>query len=854
MIPRGLLERLLLFAGRRHVAVGVVVFALVVVALLLTARLRLDADVLNLLPKHNPQVQAYRDTLEQFGSIDYFVVGVRIPEGAPFDPYAAYSDELVARMEQSGLFVTIEHRLGEPEDLLRQVFPNALLFLPPEGRAAVAARLTDEAIVERVSEIKRLLQTPQAIAMRELLRLDPLGLSPVFLERVGGMRGPLALDWTSGRYLSRDHRLLLILAKPARPPQDLAFDAKLVAEMERESAAAAESWNELAAGVELPRPEAFFGGRYLIGLDDERAIRDDVVLNLTSSLGGLLLLFYLAYRRRSLLVLATLPLVCGVVFTFGFASVAVGTLSATTAGVAALLFGLGDDFVIVLYGRYVQTRRAGLDFDASMRDLGGATARGVILGAATTAACFFAFLITDFTGLWQMGLMIGAGILFCLAAVLFLVPAMLAWTEAHHRKRDREPRLQVFGFGAEYLVRAARRRPVWVLAATAVLTLAAAAMAPRLQFEDNVEKLRPPGNRGVVAQQEINTHFGSGFDHMSLVVSAPTLDETLTLAERAAAGARLAVQRGELGGLDAVTSVLPPPTAQAQALAWLAEARSSELDPQRVRHTFATALAAEGLRAEPFAEGLDLFERAVAPPGPITRDTVLAIPQGRTLLDRYLKRFDGGWRSVVKLYPVPGRPKREVPQAAVDLATSLGPGATLTGINVVSRSLRGEVWRDASISAAIGMLLVLGLLAADFRRLSDALLALLPLGLGLVWMVGAMVTLGFSLNLMNVFVVTMIIGVGVDYGIHVVHRYREDVEAGHDGGAGLEETARAVLLAALTTVVGFGSIATSHYPGLVSMGVVATLGTLATALASIGVLPAYLQLRAERQERRGAGD
>jgi predicted RND superfamily exporter protein len=98
VIPRGLLERLLLFAGRRHVAVGVVVFALVVVALLLTARLRLDADVLNLLPKHNPQVQAYRDTLEQFGSIDYFVVGIRIPEGAPFDPYAAYSDELVARM------------------------------------------------------------------------------------------------------------------------------------------------------------------------------------------------------------------------------------------------------------------------------------------------------------------------------------------------------------------------------------------------------------------------------------------------------------------------------------------------------------------------------------------------------------------------------------------------------------------------------------------------------------------------------------------------------------------------------------------------------------------------------------
>jgi predicted RND superfamily exporter protein len=94
---------------------------------------------------------------------------------------------------------------------------------------------------------------------------------------------------------------------------------------------------------------------------------------------------------------------------------------------------------------------------------------------------------------------------------------------------------------------------------------------------------------------------------------------------------------------------------------------------------------------------------------------------------------------------------------------------------------------------------------------------------------------------MNLFVVTMILGIGVDYGIHVIHRYLEErATPGGNPAKAVEETARGVLLAALTTIVGFGSLATSHYPGLVSMGLVSILGTLATALVAITVVPAWL--------------
>ena len=358
-----------------------------------------------------------------------------------------------------------------------------------------------------------------------------------------------------------------------------------------------------------------------------------------------------------------------------------------------------------------------------------------------------------------------------------------------------------------------------------------------------------------MAQEEVNRHFGSGFDHMSLVVEAPTLDEVLALADRAAAEARRLVATGLLGGFDAVTSILPPPASQREAFEWLAAGRADgRLDAKRIRASFVAAATAEGLRVEPFEPGLALLERALDPPGPVTRETVMALPQGKALLDRYLRETPEGWKSQVRVYNAPGRPKREVPEAAIDLAATLGPRATLTGMNVLSRSLRGEIWRDAFASAGIGLVLVVLLLWLDFRSLRTALLALVPLMVGIAWMVGLMVIFDLHLNFMNIFVLTMILGIGAHYGIHIIHRYVEERETpSGDVAEAVEETARGVLLAALTTVVGFGSLATSHYPGLVSMGLVSIVGTLSTCLVAVAVVPAWLAWRHTSRPDRPLG-
>ena len=113
--------------------------------------------------------------------------------------------------------------------------------------------------------------------------------------------------------------------------------------------------------------------------------------------------------------------------------------------------------------------------------------------------------------------------------------------------------------------------------------------------------------------------------------------------------------------------------------------------------------------------------------------------------------------------------------------------------------------------------------------------------IGIIWMLGAMGWLGLPMNFMNIFVSTMIIGIGVDYGVHMVHRHREfSDKSGARRRGGLVETGKAITLAALSTIVGFGSLSQSHFPGLSSMGKVAILGALSTCIVAITVLPAFL--------------
>lgn len=837
-----LLAGLARLARRRYRAIFSIFAVLAGLAALSISRLSFDTDVLNLLPRRDPAIRSYIQMLQDFGSNTYLLVAIELPEGAVPEPYESLADDLAASLAQLPEVKSVQHRLGNPEELLAAFFPKSVLFLDDAGRRELVDRLSDEGIRRRVSELRRELATPQALSVKALAKLDPLGVSDIFLGHVAASRGSLEVDWASGYYLSRDHRLLLVLVEPRRPPQDIPFDERVTRQAAAIVDGALGRWSGFAGPGGPARPVVELGGPYVSALGDAALIRRDMIVNAATSALAVLALFLFAFRRAGALVYAFVPLLTGLVLTFGFAGVAWSALSSATSVCAALLIGLGIDFVIVSYGRYVEERNRGASVESALETMSSATGTAVIAGAVTTAATFYAFTFTGFTGLRQMGLLTGTGILFCMLSVLLLLPAMLAWSADRGQRRRAEPRLFLHSFGTRRLTALCMRHPLAAMGVGAALTLAALAGARRLTFDESMASMRPPVSQASRVGAEVGKRFGTGFDSLILSLSGRSLDEVLALAERAATAARGLVASGVLQGASGPSSLIPPHAQQLEVLAWLASQRSAALDMARIRAEFAAAVRREGLRPEPFAPGLDLLSGALALTRPIGIADFAQSPQTELLLDRYLKKQPWGWRAAVYLSPPPdNRWRREVPPEVTRLAAALGPAAQLAGISVINQRIKQLVVHDAWIAGLLGLALVAAILWIDFRSLRATVLALTPLLVGIVLMVGGMVVFAVPMNFVNIFVTTMIIGIGTDYGIYVMHRYGEQRGlAGADFDQGLQETGKAVAAAAVSTIVGFGSIGFSHYPALRSTGEVAVLGAFCTSLVAITLVPAYL--------------
>ena len=812
-------------------AVGRSALLIVLLGALATAwgAMHLQTDYLALLPRHKPEVRVFRETIRDFGSLDYLLLVLEAPAGHGADEYEPLLEALAEAVHDSPHVQAVEYKVDTDSPLVDFMASKSLLFLAPAEREELERKLGDAAIREQVARNRQILMTPSSSVMKNLVKLDPLGLLQVVKGHFVSGRSSYGIDLSQGYYLSHDQSSVLIIVKPTRPAQDVNFDVMLMQDVERRCA------QVVATEKPEPAPTIHFGGGYVVALEDYKILRRDAFVNLSTAFVSVLLLFAFGVGRLRAIKYAAVPLLAGILLTGGCGALILGSFNPATAGFAALLVGLAIDYVIVMYGRFSEERKAGRELHAAIRTLIEQTGKSVFLGAITSAATFLALCTVDFKGLFDLGFLTGIGVLLCFASIVVLVPLMLlADGEKHHETFARPVR----SLGVEKLAAIPRRFPRATLVVTGVVTLAAIVTLPRVRFDDDLKALRARGNRGIEVQSMVSKRFGGGFDYMMVITHGRDLEELLARNVVVNHDLDALVEQGELAAYDSAVKYLPPREVQEQNLAWLRQRRGDSMAPARIRTTFEEALRHDGFRVDAFTHAIERLERALSVDAPLTPDTLRANDLG-FVVDRYLRPEPAGQKSVTYVFPKTGDFKRNVPTGLARLAAG-HPFVELSGVTVLAQTLRGEVKRQSIFALALGLVLVVILLYLDLRRALLTGLVMVPLVVGVLWMCGAMWVLGVSFNFFNVFVATMILGIGVDYGIHATHRFLEGNGADFEGA--FYETGRSIVMAALTTMLGFGSFATSHYRGLYSMGMVAIIGTSTCVLACFTVLPALLTL------------
>jgi hopanoid biosynthesis associated RND transporter like protein HpnN len=593
------------------------------------------------------------------------------------------------------------------------------------------------------------------------------------------------------------------------------------------------------------------------------------------------LILYAGLRSARLIAAALITLLVGLVLTAAFAALAVGHLNLISMAFAVLYIGLGIDYAIHYSLRYRELRTRGAENQDALQQTAGDVGASLLMSAVTTAACFFAFVPTDFEGVSELGLIGGAGMLISFAITITLLPALFSLVP--FRPTPGEAPL-VGGVLPRGLANGVTRHRRAVLFGAAVVALASVALLPRARFDLDPLALRDPEGEStatflellgdstarpmtvsvLAADREEAEEIAAGLERLEGVEAAISLDDfvpggqeaKLAAVERIARALGTAPEARDLPTTEVPEKSTPPTPGPSERMADVERFRRSvrglELEPDEVDlGRFVTfqirnwQRRMEDLPQRRQERALERVEESLV--GGLGRSladlrTSLA---ARSISEEHLpeelvRRWvaaDGTRR--VEVIPRADLGDEEALRAFVAEVRTIAPRATGEPvINVSAGEAVVAAFRRALIGAAIATLLLL-LLA--LRSVPDASRVMIPLLLAGAMTGAATVLFGIAFNYANVIALPLLLGVGVDNGIHMVHRRR----AGTAPDRGLLETstARAVLYASLTTIFSFGNLAFSSHPGTASMGRLLTIGMLAVLVCTLVVLPALAEPR-----------
>ena len=802
----------------------------------------------------------HKRLVDEFGDLErIFVVVANEGDGKRAE---ACVDRLAAELKKIPELADVHASIGPEEQLhlASRAMPESDLSLLADSAGAFPAIISNEP--GRVLRDARRMLTDlaaRAVIMSKKEQEEIGSSALLLLNAIGGAvtgseanisLSPLLRSEKDRQYLRADSgRFFFIRVLPTKDYQSLHIVHQVIDKV-----------RDVITRVEKEFPGVDMGltGKQVL-LSDQMVIgsRD---MTLSTALSSILVFVAFVIGLRGVLFpgYAMAALGMGIAWTFGLTTLFVGELTLLSAAFTPMLVGIGIDFGIHLLARYQEERRHSSAESAMHRAL-AATSHGNVTGSLTTCAAFYTAMLTNSPGFNQLGFIAGSGVILCMLSMTMVLPAIII---LHERM-----------FGSPLIVTPVRtfsmplpRRFMGpgLVVGCAVATAWWVMMAPRVGFRDNVLELQPPNLPSVKWEERV---LKDGDSTLFAGIVVDDVANVPRVVERAQKLSTVGVvhsvldavkiptpKREELRSKLAQVPLAPP---QEEPITWDADSLQSVSSALLALEPFARVRSPKDAeRMNRLAKDLRGLANGLRSTDPAevkqTRESIEAfLARVRTSLTQVLEGNRLGLRESL---PESIRPMLMSPEGKFlvmihprqniwdfkhldhfvnDLRT-VDPA--VTGFPIIHF---GTV-NDLKSSFYLASLLALGSVAAivwlDCRSLVQTMLAMTPMTIALLWTLGWMGLVGIHFNLVNFIGIPILIGISVDNGIHIVHRFNSRRSEGNSMGS----TNLAVFLTSITNMIGFGSLLISEHRGARSLGLIMTVGCILTMAASLTVLPALL--------------
>jgi len=677
--------------------------------------------------------------------------------------------------------------------------------------------------------------------------------------------------------LSPDRSMLVIAAEPTFNILEMDFLMPAVNGLEELVKKDASQFN-VSAGLT---------GALALGRDEMVAGTEDSMLLTLLALVAVFVLFVVTFKMLSSPILAILNLIIGIIWAMGLSWLLVDSLNMFTVMMSVVLVGLGIDFSVHIISVYSELINKGIKSKEAIVNTLQKVGAGIITGGFTTACAFLTLMIAHSDGMSEFGLVCGMGLIVIMVSTLLTLPVMLMLREKYRslRKKQIKEIKDVSYVAIGKMSTKIHKKWKFSLISVFLVTVFFGFMISKLTMDYNYLNMEPAGLESILLNDKVIEKFN--FSPDMTMMTARSLEENRAFTEAAK-------EKSSISYVESISDFLPIDTDQEQRKANIL-AISKGISEKPIAKNVTTA-EWEQILVELDRLGMNLIEmqdlaftggqdmvdvkatRLVGNPDkpeikgrlfellnrfknePVklarlskfnqdfggaykklvidmadtTQITIDMLPE--IIRDKYISRK--GDRFLMTLYPKGNVWNIDYLETFFNEASSIT--TSLAGTPPMFYYLLKILGDDGRRASMLTLAVVFLFLLLDFKSFKYAVLAMLPLLFGMIWMVGFMGLTGIQLTLLNIMALPLIIGIGIDDGVHIMHRYK------YEGKGSIftvfSSTGKAITITSLTTMLAFGSLVFAVYRGFGSLGIALFIGVGMCLLATFFILPALIAI------------
>ncbi len=656
---------------------------------------------------------------------------------------------------------------------------------------------------------------------------------------------------------------------------------------------------EILASVRTQYPDVPIGltGRPVLQADEMMTTEKDMTLASIIALGAVLLLFMLFFKAVRRPILTGCVLLIGLGITFGLVTLFVGHLNLLSMVFAVMLVSLGTDFGVHIIARYQEELASGKSIYDALLAAQVHAGRSNLTGATTTAAAFYTTLLIDFKGLAELGFIAGTGVLVCMLVMNFILPAVVLLVDQRALPKQLAPIKMSF-------LKPVCQNPVDILGFFIAMILLGVGGLWSVRFNSNLlelqaEDLDSVQYEKIITQNEgIKTWYATYLvddleslkklvaelkkpEYASVIQSVETVFDTVPLDQEArkakvenlATALRAGQEKLSLQPLpkelsledlslaledllDRLEGYLSGALRAGQKEAQVLE-RPIDLIDELMEAMEEEAQAQERLRQFE-KNGFEWISGILSGLTPFLTPTQIQFEDLDPFLRQRLKSENSG-RYIAYAYPAKDIWQEDHMEEFIRVTESIDPEVTGVPAQVFHSTLAMK--HGFLLAALYSLIAVVILIGFDFKNVLYTVLALIPVVVGMFITLEWMPRVGLDFNLANFFAIPIIIGTGINGGVHFIHRYRELTESQKANGekssvwlratqVATSSTGTSVVLSELITAVALGMLLIAHHKGMASLGGLLVLGCLSCLFASLFILLPLLSLLQKYQESK----